>query len=169
MSAAFWQAMLVILLGDGILIAANWGGFQSHDYYQGQPAWGKAGLTAALMIGSLFVAVTAVVLLGSFFSRAESPVARSGYVMPTNGVVFKETQRPSKPAEIVDLEGKPLVDAKTGRMIDLRDLQLRAARTTQFKTEQDEWARFRPWMQADNSLFFAWHATPDTLDRKSVV
>ena len=163
MSPAFWQAMLVILLGAGILIAANLGGFQSHGCYRGQPAWGKAGLTAALMIGSLFVAVTAVMLLSSFFPRAESPVTRSGYVMTTNGAVFKEIQRPGKPAEIVDLEGNALVDAKTGRMIELRDFQLRAARASQFKTEQDEWARFRPWMQADNSLFFAWHATPDTL------
>jgi hypothetical protein len=45
----------------------------------------------------------------------------------------------------------------------LRDFQLREARVTAFKTQPDEWARFGPWMQADDSLCFAWHATPDTL------
>ena len=162
-SPAFWQALLFILLGALILIAANWGGFQSHGFYRGQPAWGKAGLTAAVMLGSLIVAVTATALLSSFFPRTESPQARYSYEMTTNGAVFKVTQGPGKSWEIVDLEGKPLIDAKTGRMIELRDFRLRGAKATQFKTKPDEWTRYRPWMQADNSLSFDWRATPDTL------
>jgi hypothetical protein len=162
-SPACSQAMLIILLGAAILITATWGGFQSHGYYRGQPAWGKAGLTAALMLGSLIVAVAAAVLASSFFARTERNESRSGYVMTTNGVIFKEIHSPDKPAEILDLEGKPLLNAKTGRMIELRDFQLREARVTAFKTQPDEWARFGPWMQADDSLCFAWHATPDTL------
>ena len=40
-SPSCWQGFLSILLGAVILIAATWGGFQSHGYYQGQPGWAK--------------------------------------------------------------------------------------------------------------------------------
>src|ERR1035441_1729879 len=83
--------------------------------------------------------------------------------MTTNGAIFKVTEGPGKSWAIANLEGKPLIDAKTGHMTELRELRQRVAKATQLATGPDEWIRFRPWMQADNSLFFAWHATPDTL------
>jgi hypothetical protein len=162
-SPAFWQSLLVFLLGAGILIAANLGGFLSHGYYRGQPAWGKAGLTAALMVGSLIVAATAVLFLSSFFPRMERPEARYSYDMTTNGAIFKVTEGPGKSWAIVDLEGKPLIDDKTGHMTELKDFRPRVAKPTQLDTDPDAWTGFRPWMQADNSLFFAWHQTADTL------
>ena len=39
--------------------------------------------------------------------------------MTMSGEVFKVTRSPGRPAEIVDLEGKPLLDPKTGRMIEM--------------------------------------------------
>jgi hypothetical protein len=162
-SPALWQGLCVLLLGAAILIAANLGGFLSHGYYRGQPAWGKAGLTAALMVSSLIVAATAVLFLSSFFPRMERPEARYSYDMTTNGTIFKVTEGPGKSWAIADLEGKPLIDAKTGHMTELGEFRQRVAKATQLDTGPDEWTRFRPWMQADNSLFFPWHATSETL------
>ena len=96
-SPACWHATLVILLGAAILIAATWGGFQSHGYYRGQPAWGKAGLTAALMLGCMIVAFLAAVLVSNFFPGRERLEPQHGYEMTTNGVVFKVTRSPGKP------------------------------------------------------------------------
>jgi hypothetical protein len=47
----FWQGLLIIFIGAAMLITGTWGAFQSQGYYRGQPAGGKAALTATLTFG----------------------------------------------------------------------------------------------------------------------
>ena len=69
LSPEFWQSLLLILVGAAILATAVWGGFQSDGHYRGQPACGKAALTAALIVGCQILAFLAAVLVSNFFLR----------------------------------------------------------------------------------------------------
>lgn len=159
----FWQGVAILLLGEGILITAVWGGFQSQGHYQGQPAWGKAALTGALTLGSLAVVFPAAVFLSNFLPRSEAAGPHHNYSMTQTGTVYKVTTGVRRPSEIVDQEGKPLLDAKTGRMIELAEFNRHAAKGIGLNVEQDDGNRYRSWMQRDCSLFSGWRATPDTV------
>jgi len=158
----FWQGLVIICIGGAILILAAWGGFHSQGHYGGQPAWGKASLTGALMLGSLVVVFAAVVLLSNFFPRREAAGPQFSYAMTKTGAVFKVTTGMGRPPEVVDLEGKPLLDAKTGRMIELADLRRQFASGIDFNLEPDERNRRQSWIRADCSRFRGWGATPAT-------
>ena len=69
----FWQALAILCLGAALLSAAVWGGFQSHGHYQGQPAWGKAALTGALMVGSSLVVFAVAAVLSGFLPGPAFP------------------------------------------------------------------------------------------------
>jgi hypothetical protein len=163
LTPAWWQGLLALLAGAAILIAAAWGGFQSHGYYRGQPACGKAALTIAVMGGTLIVVVAGAALLGDLIPGKEPAAPWLRYVVTEDGAVFKVTQGPDDSAEIVDLEGKPLMDAKTGRMITPSDFNRRHAKNANINVGNDRWNMFRLWPQADLSVAVGWEATSDTL------
>ena len=158
-----WQGFLCILVGAAMLATAAWGGFQSHGYYHGQPACGKAALTASVMLGSLLVAVIAAALVTPFLAGRDRTVPWSHYAQTLDGAIFKVTQRPGQSAEIVDLEGKPLNDAKTGRMIDASSFSRRRAKAISLEIGVNNFIGARSWVQADETLAVPWHATSDTL------
>jgi len=110
----FWQALAVILLSVGILATAVWGGFHSNGYYRGQPVPGKPALIAALMPGcALVFGIATIFLIEVLLETHES--ASSYYRMNKDGTIYKITPRKEGwDPEIADLEGKPLVDPKTG-------------------------------------------------------
>jgi ABC-type transport system involved in multi-copper enzyme maturation permease subunit len=159
----FWLGLVSLVIGAAMLITAVWGGFQSDGHYRGQPAWGKAALTGALTLGSLIVLFVAVMLLSNIIPNHEPSGPWSNYTMTKTGAVFKVTTDVGRPPEMVDLEGKPLLDAKTGRMIELSVFNRRLATATQINVDQDDRNRDRSWIQADCSLFSSWRATTDTL------
>ena len=107
----FWQSLLLILVGAAILATAVWGGFQSDGHYRGQPACGKAALTAALIVGCQILAFLAAVFASNFLLRTPFSGTSSSYAMTTNGIIWKLTQVAGRQVEITDLEGKPLLDA----------------------------------------------------------
>ena len=92
--------------------------------------------------------------LSNFFPRREVSGPQSKYAMTEGGAVFKVTQGPGKSSEIVDLEGKPLLDAKTGRMMDLEKFRRQRRQGNRISL----WGRMsgtasREWIQADFTLF----------------
>ncbi|MGO8926939.1 MAG: hypothetical protein ACLQU3_08635 [Limisphaerales bacterium] len=162
-SPQFWQALFFILIGAAILATAVWGGFQSDGHYRGQPAVGKAALTTALMVGCLIVAFLAAMLVSNFFPRGQPSGTSSSYCMTTNGGILKWTRGGGRPDEIVDLEGKPLLDEKTGKPIEVKADNRRFAAATSLDVAQDGRPGGWTWMQRDLSLAIPWQATRDTL------
>jgi hypothetical protein len=158
-----WQSLLIILIGAAILATAVWGAFQSDGHYRGQRAWGKAALTTTLMVGCLAVAVVAAMLVSNFFPRSQPSGTSSDYFMTTNGSVLKSTQGAGRLTEVVDLEGKPVLDEKTSKPIEPNGFNGRGATATTVQVEQDGFPGLRPWIQRDISLAVPWQATRDTL------
>jgi hypothetical protein len=158
-----WQSLLLILIGTAILATAVWGGFQSDGHYRGQPVWGKAALTIALMVGCLIVAFMAAMLVSNFLPRNQLSGTSSSYFMTTNGTILKSTQGAGRPLEIVDLEGKPVLDEKTGKPIDPNGFNRRLGTAASLEVEQDGRPGDSTWMQRDLSLATPWRATQDTL------
>ena len=158
-----WQSLLIILIGAAILATAVWGGFQSDGHYRGQPVWGKAALTTALMVGCLIVAFVAAMLVSNFFPRRQPSGTSSDYFMTTNGSVLKSTQRAGRLTEVVDLEGKPVLDEKTGKPIEPNGFNGHGATATTVQVEQDGFPGLSPWIQRDTSLAVPWQANRDTL------
>jgi hypothetical protein len=156
----WWVGFLAIPLGAAILIAANLGGFQTHGYYRGQPAWGKAALIIALMSGSAVVAVFCAVLVANFLLRDGEPRPWTRYAMTQDGTIYKVTAGQGE--QVVDLEGKPAINPKTGRMFTLAELEKRTARRIHLGAEAGEGNRREPWPMADLSSTPRWHTTPDT-------
>ena len=158
-----WQSLLIILVGAAILATAVWGGFQSDGHYRSQPAVGKAALTSALMGGCLIIAFVAAMLVSNFFPRRHFSGTSSNYFMATNGSVLKWTQGVDQPPEVVDLEGKPLLDEKTGKPIDRNALNRWHAGGISLDVEPEGRPGDRTWIQRDLTRAFAWRTTQDTL------
>ena len=159
----WWEGFLIILVGALILFVVVWSGFQSHGYYRGQPVWGKAALTFALTLGSLLVAVVAAVLLSNLFPGMGRTGSWSHYAMTQDGAIYKVTQTLRQPAEIVDLGGKPLLDATNGHKVDLREFNRQLAPILPVNQGRSLFARAAVWTLADTMLAVGWHSTSDTL------
>ena len=163
MSPELWQALVLILLGAAVLTTAVWGGFQRDGHYHGQPVLGRAALTVALMPGCLIVAVIATLLFRNFLPRDEVLRRSSNYCVTTNGVIFKVSDDGMGQQTIVDLEGKPLKDEKTGNLIDAAAFNRRTAAATSFDVETGDDRSHQNWMLNDFLLVRAWRNDPDTL------
>ena len=113
-TSPFWQALAAILIGGGILATAVCGGIHSNGFYRGQPAPGRLALVAALVPGcALVFGIAALFLIEVLLRTHES--AQPYYRMNQDGTIYKITPRKEGwPAEIANLDGKPLVDPKTG-------------------------------------------------------
>ena len=142
LSHEFWQALLVLVATGGILALAVWGGFQSGGYYRNQPMPGKLALMAACVAAAIIlVFVAASILIQSLALESRDFFCYSQYKMTTNGVVCKVTGFPGD-VEIVDLNGKTILDEKTGRRMKIRNFPLHTAQdwpTFAFFGTLDEW------------------------------
>ena len=156
-----WQALFFILIGGMILATAVWGGFHSHGHYQGQPAPGRLALTGALMPGWGFVLALTAILLVELLLR--SPYSQPQYQMTKDGAIYKVTHGDGDQSDIVDLQGKPLVDAKTGRRIRTADFNRRVCTLGKIKPDFRGHAPRGRWFDRDCNRFTFWRATPDTL------
>ena len=156
----FWQILVAMLIGIAILAAAVWGGFHSDGHYKGQPALGKLGLTASITVGAGVVAFIVFALLASLIPNLFNSDRWAMYVMTKDGTIYKEVQGGRRPPEFVDLDGKPLIDAKTGCMIELEEFNRRACNTTSIPMDWE-----KPSLRRRNppTFFTFWQATPDTI------
>jgi ABC-type transport system involved in multi-copper enzyme maturation permease subunit len=157
----FWQILVAMLVGITILATAVWGGFHSNGHYNGQPALGKLGLTASITVGAGVVVFIVLALLASLLSNLVFNNDRwATYVMTKDGTIYKETQGGRRPSEFVDLNGKPLTDAKTGRMIESEEFNRRACNTISI---QMDWEKASLTRRNPATFFTFWQATPDTI------
>ena len=73
------------------------------------------------------------------------------------------TQGPGGQSEIVDLEGKPLLDAKTRSKVELAEFNRRLGRSGSVTLGREEEVRPRLWAYGGHVVGDGWHATSDTL------
>jgi len=166
----FWQALVYLAITGGILVLAVWGSFQSGGSYRNQPMPGKLALTAACVAAAIIlVLVAASILIESLASESRDFSHYSHYAMTTNGVVYKVTSFP-RDAEIVDLNGKTLLDDKTGRRMEITEFNRHIARAwatfANFGT-LDEWRGWHNYLngrrfyelleKADKTLWYWTH------------
>jgi len=156
-----WQALGIMLIGGVSLATAAWGGFHSQGGYQGQPAPGKLALISTLGLASLVVAFFAALLLAAaLVPRNTDPWSQ--HQMTKDGTIYRVTQWFGKPAEIVDLDGKPLLDPKTGRMTELTGFTRRLCNHAQVSPDFSNHPSRPRWYDQSFNRFTLWRTTPDT-------
>ena len=161
MNEEFGWSLLLMLIGAAVLGTAAWGGFQNSGHYEGQPGPAKGALTLVMTTGAGLAAFALLGLVALLFSM--NSFSWSYYSMGRNGTIYKVTTLSGKPPEIVDLEGKPLRDEKTGRMMDLEEFNRRAAPTYDMDVDLGDRRRSRQVFLPTSDFFSLWRATPDTL------
>jgi hypothetical protein len=128
-SSEFWVSLVLIAIAVVVLATAVWGSYQSGGFYRGQPLIGRLALAVALTAGcgvALFVGV------GLLFTLVLNPLSHpsstfSYYQITRDGTIYKLALRDGELFEIVDLNGQPLLDPKTGQQMDRKKFQERAA------------------------------------------
>lgn len=158
----WWEGYLVVFIGAAVLIVAAWGGFQTHGYYRGQPMWGKAALTAAIMLGSMIVAVAAAMLLSTLLPNGCRTQSWSYHVMTKDGAVYRVTRGPGESEEITDLEGNPFRDGKTQGEVKLSEFN-RLVQRHYAAIDLEERVRWLPWIFDDMASAVNWRASADSL------
>lgn len=159
----FAGALFVIALGGAILATAVWGAFQSHGYSVGQPAAGKAALTLSLALGSMVVLFIGGGLVDNFLPEPVEAVSWSSYGMTQEGTLYRLTRGTRMTPEIVDLEGRPVTNAKTGRPLELAELERHAPQRITVSLDADRGGRNQGWVSRSYQRFAFWQRSRDTL------
>ena len=161
--AEFWQSLILTAVAVVILATAVWGAYQSGGYYRGQPAAGRLALIVAMTAGcggALYAGA------GLLFFLVLNPWSNPSYVMSNyqmtqDGSLYKVTQQANVPVEIVDLEGHPLLDPKTGQKMEFSEFQKRNAygpmvsANLKYRDSFIEETRFFSlWSTADKTLWY---------------
>jgi hypothetical protein len=151
-----------ILAGIVVLGLAAWGSFHTNGFYQGQPGASKPALALALAVGAMVVAVAACVLAVQFVGPGDNDSSTSYYDIRKDGTIYRVTHSRFRPAQIVDLDGNPLKDAKTGEPVTPQEWYRLRAPGFNMDVYFPEPARARP-AHAPALWFRCWQATPGTL------
>jgi hypothetical protein len=164
----YWRALVILLLGTAIALAAAWGSFLTNGYYEGQPPLGRRGLVASLMLGCCLVVTFAVILLQSIIPNSFRDTYHwSRYQMTKDGAIYKMTQPAGKPLQITELNGAPLLDPKTGRPITPTDFNRLADAESDIRVDFSDFAQYQKRPQgryAESSRYYTfWRQTGDTL------
>jgi len=125
----FWMAHIVILIAVVVLATAAWGAYQSGGWQRGQPLAGKLALIVTMLAGCVVVLEGS---LGLTFSVLVDPMSNqsseyTNYQMTRDGAMYKVTTRDNETLDIVDLDGHPLIDPKTGQRMERKEFQKRTA------------------------------------------
>jgi MFS family permease len=125
---AFWLSVAVTVLATSFLALATWGAYQTGGYYRGQPAAAKLGLIAAMLAGSILVSfvivgLTVALVLQPFFDK--SNYQYTNVELTRDGKIYKVTYQDNEVTSVVDQDGQPVIDPKTGRLIDQKELNQR--------------------------------------------
>jgi len=161
----FWQAVLFVAIFGGILALAVWGSFQSVGCYRNQPMPGKLALTAAFVATATLLIGMGIIGLNNLLVPESRSFAWSDYVMTTNGIIYKVSHSQIGDPEIVGLDGKPLLDDKTGRQMKLQEFDRHSAPSQGVLSRfvrQNEWNEsymdnqrfFIPWRVADKTFWY---------------
>jgi ABC-type transport system involved in multi-copper enzyme maturation permease subunit len=156
-----WQTLGIILIGGAILATATWGGFHSQGFFRDQPAPGKLALIGTLALGALIITVFAALLSSALLLRSSGPW--TFHQMTKDGTIYRVTQGAGKPAEIVDLDGKPLTEPKTGQPVEMADFNRRMSNQARVDPDFSNRTYRRRWYDQSFNRFILWRATPDTL------
>jgi len=148
--AEFWQTLALTAVAVVILATAVWGAYQSGGYYRGQPAGGRLALIVAMAAGSGGVVFAGAGLL---FAAVLNPwssfsYSSSNYRMTQDGSLYKTTITNGVVKEIVDLDGHPLLDPKTGQKMEWQEFQKHVAAGAAASTE----LRYREYQNNGNSF-----------------
>ena len=117
--------LMIIAVAVVILATAVWGAYQSGGYYRGQPGAGKLALIVAMTAGCGVIIFVGVALLFNLVINPLMPASfeYSYYEMTRDGAIYKLTMKDNEVVAIVDLDGPPLLDPKTGQNMTLSKLQ----------------------------------------------
>jgi hypothetical protein len=151
-----WQWLTLIALAAVILAAAVWGAYQSGGYYRGQPLAGRLALIVAMGAGcALVLFLAAAFLFFVVFNPLSHPSYQySYYQMTRDGAIYKATTTQDNAlVEIVDLEGHPLLDPKTGQKMELKEFQKLLPYGTMVSTSFNHWNQYRSAF--DTTHFFS--------------
>jgi hypothetical protein len=121
----FWQMLILIAIAVVILATAVWGAYQSGGYFQGQPVTGRLALIVAMTAGcggALFAGVGLLLTL-VLAPLLQTSFEFSNYQMARDGTIYRLTYRDNGAVEIVDLNGHPLLDPKTGQKMERNEFQ----------------------------------------------
>ena len=162
-AAQTWVMWVAAVGVCALLGSAVWGAFHTHGNYRGQPALGKAGLSVSLAAGALVVLFVCAGLLANFVPGLLSSVIYPYYAMTRDGRIFKQISMAHGAPQVVDLEGTPPKDAKTGKPLTIAQFNgLIAPRSS--VVVQGEGARkhrhpsdFTFWRMSSGTLWFTWH------------
>ncbi len=160
----FWIALAVIIISVTILAAAACGSFDSHGFYEGQPIWNQRALVTTLMAGCSAI-VMLVTLLGLTLIRsAETRTSeQTTWQMMYDGTIYRETIHFNNHSEFTDLEGLPLKNKRTGRLMTREEVRGSTPPSVSvplnFNTKPQP---ARTYFQASD-FFYLWQRTPDTL------
>ena len=135
-----WGSLAVIVFAFAILVLAMRGAYQTGGFYEGQTTAGKLALIVATLAGGgvLLFVVVGLVLTIAFRPFMQSSHPYSSYTMLSNGTIYQTTYQDNELLSVVDLEGQPLLGAKTGKPIDRRELQNRTAYGATVLSELDK-------------------------------
>ncbi len=168
----FWHALLIIVVAETLLALAVWGSYRTGGFYRDQPIVGKVALTVAstvsvLVLLSLLCAVTVNMLV------SRGGYSYSHYRLTRDGNILRVVQRGFDEADVEDMNGQSVLDEKTGRKIQPKDLQSRYAQSVSASVNVEKRARrnnqfgerffhiaryFGPWRVQDKAL---WYLTAD--------
>jgi hemoglobin-like flavoprotein len=147
--AESWQWLILIAVAVVILATAVWGAYQSGGYYRGQPGAGRLALIVTLAAGCGVILFLGVALLFNMVVNPLMPPSfeYSYYQMTRDGAICKVTMNHNyETAAIVDLEGHPLLDPKTGQKMTLSEFQ------SLYADEGSVFSSFNHWNQNRNAF-----------------
>ena len=157
-----WQILFAIILALGVLGFAVWGAFHSHGSYRGQPALGKAGLALSLGAGALVVLFVCAGLLANFIPGLSSSVIYPYYAMTKDGRIFKQISGMHNEMQVVDLEGAPPKDPKTGKPMTITEFQKLLPPRSSVLVQGEGGRKHRHasdftfWRVSSGTLWFTW-------------
>ncbi len=161
----FWQALLVDAAGAAVLGLAAWGCFHSNGGYEGQPKAAKPGLALGLALGTTVIVLFGAALVTEVFLRSwlTAPRTWHRYGMLNDGTIYKQIDSDNRPAERLDLNGKPLTNKKTGRPRNPQETQLTSPSSVSVSVHFGEPERPPGYLRQADGLFAYEETTPGVL------
>ena len=171
----FWHALLIVVATGTVLALAVWGSFQTGGIYRDQPVAGKVALTLASTASCLVLfALCFGVLVNLLSPRGHQTYTHTYHQLTRDGQVHRITQHGMDEADIADLNGQPVRDAKTGQLLvgvknsatryafglsATADAAARSRQTGRYRRSYSSPARFfSPWANVNKVL---WYLTAD--------
>jgi len=119
----WWLALALTVLGIGLTGVAAWGAYQSGGFYEGQPMAGKLALLLSITAGCCVVLFMGLACFAYAIMPAHLQSRYSYYQATRSGNVYEVVVKDNETRDILDLNGQPLLDSKTGKKVDWREFQ----------------------------------------------